>query len=133
MNEEKQTEMELPYTYSVEKMGFVVDPQSFPHTIHLSKLFIRDELGASMFDGKPGWEKEEVTNIGCPFCKKGRLKLIKVERVYSDDLSPTRGETKHIGNDYEYVCSNDECDGRFFGTYEWKRRTTSGSSARRRD
>lgn len=119
MEEGKQVEMELSYTYPVEQMGALISPEILPHTVHLSESFLRDKLRVS------GWlderrllrkEPEEVTNIGCPFCRKGSLKLIMVEPVYSGGLSPTPSSMRHVANKYEYVCSTDECDGRFSGT-----------------
>ena len=110
MVEEQQIEMELPYTYSVEEMGAKIAP----NTIHLDESFMRDKLKVSIFDGSPD-RKKETTNIGCPFCNKGFLKLVSAyhERV-SNRSAPTNTQ-------YEYTCSNDECDGIFSGLYRWRR------------
>lgn len=119
MTEEKQTEMELPYTYPVEEMGFLPVPQSLPHLVSLSRSFLSEKLKASRFNRMPIREEKTMTKIGCPFCNNGSLKLVKVEPQYSGGMSPTPASMQHVGNGYEYVCSNDECDARFIGTFQW--------------
>src|SRR3989344_5577610 len=109
-SQEKQAEMSFAYTFSIEEMGILIPPT----TINLSRKFLQDELGVMRFDAHPGWKEEgKVTHVGCPFCKQGFLKLEKVEPQYSGGMNPFPRTKKHVANEYEYICSNDKCNGRF--------------------
>lgn len=110
MAEGRQIEMEFPYTYPVEEMGIKIAP----NTIYLFESFMRDKLKVSIFDGSPDWKKE-TTNIGCPLCNKGFLKLVSAYHEHDSMRSPP------VVTQYEYTCSNDECDGTFSGSYRWRR------------
>jgi len=111
---EKQGKMDFPYTYSVKEMGTLMSP----HTIFLFGSFIQEKLKGSMLDAV-SFDEEKITKVGCPFCKDGFLKLVKVEPQYSGGPRRVPSVMHHVGNRYEYVCSNPKCDGRFVGTYTW--------------
>lgn len=113
--EGKQTEMEFPYVYDIKEMGVVV----YEKLVHLFDSFLRDKLGASMLDARSFFQKSEPTKVGCPFCKKGFLRLENVQPEYSGGPHPVPMNMRHVGNKYEYGCSNSECGARFFGTYTW--------------
>lgn len=119
MTEGKQAKMEFPYTYLVEEMGSIVAPGSLPHFIYLSRSFLEKKLRAFRHDRMPIREGKAITKIGCPFCNNGFLKLTKVEPKYSGGMSLIPDRMERVGNEYEYICSNDECDARFIGTYQW--------------
>ena len=72
-------------------------------------------MGSSLDVRKVG----EVTSSNCPFCETGSLKLIKVDPKYSGGANPLPPTKYHVGNSYEFCCSNKECDGKFFGSYTW--------------
>lgn len=113
----EQGEMNLPCTHSVGEMGILISP----HTIYLHRLFLRDKLQPPIFGVGLGWHQQEITNIGCPFCREGFLKLEEVNPAYSGGPhpDPVPSSMHHIGNRCKYICSNDECDGIFVGIYQW--------------
>lgn len=92
--------------FFIEEMGFLVASESLPHSVSLSSLFLTKHLGVTRFDNT-----SSTTNVGCPFCKEGRLRLINVD--------PTVSHGHHVGNGYSYDCSNGSCDGTFSGSYRW--------------
>jgi len=112
----EQAGMSFAYTFPIEEMGILIPPT----TIQLSSKFLQDELGVMRFDAHPDWQEGgKVTHVGCPFCKQGFLKLGKVEPEYRGGMDPLPQTKEHTANKYEYVCSNNECNGRFFGVYQW--------------
>jgi len=111
----KQKEMEFTYTYPVKEMGIEIAS----HTIHLFESFIREKLSGGRLDAEPVFQEERITKVGCPFCQKGFLKISKVTPQYSGGPSPVPMTMHHVGNRYEYICSNPECDAKFMGTYTW--------------
>ncbi len=115
MEKSGQREMKFAYTYDVKEMGKLTSPNS----IYLYNSFIRDKLNPGILNTEPKKEGE-ITNIGCPFCKNGFLKLSTVKPKYSGGLRGGVAHTlHHTGNWYEYVCSNPNCNGRFAGEYTW--------------
>lgn len=96
-----QQGMNFTYTYAVEEMGVLV-PQTC--TVLLSDSFISKKLL-----GK---------KVGCPFCKDGSLVTERQEPIYSGGPRPS-SVMHHVGNRYEYACSNSYCNGRFTGTTRW--------------
>lgn len=115
-----QKGMELSYTYPIEEMGHVMS-QAMPHMVWLSRRFLQAKLGASSFDPLPGRERK-TPKVGCPFCKEvsreGILTLESVEPTFSGGMDP-QGSKHHVGNQYTYNCSNEECDAKFTGVYQW--------------
>ena len=111
---EGQVKMDFTYTYKVEEMGTLLSP----NTIFLFESFIRDKLKGNMLDIDSLGE-EKTTKVGCPFCKDGLLKLVKVEPKYSGGPRRVLSVMHHVGNKYEYICSNPDCAGKFVGTYTW--------------
>ena len=96
--------------------------------IFLFASFLLESLKVNKFDtiapGIPVNARDEgrITNIACPFCKKGVLFLKKIEVIHT--LNPlNKGKKHHIGNFYVYVCSyaSEGCDASFFGGYVWKK------------
>lgn len=113
---DKQREMDLSYTYSVKEMGILIGEK----IVHLFDSFIREKLGGSIFDAQAIFEKKDsITKVGCPFCKEGFLKLEKVEPDYSGGPHAVPMTLHHVGNKYEYSCSNSNCPARFYGTHTW--------------
>lgn len=116
---EKQAAMEFTHTYKVEKMGVIMS-SNMPHIIFLFSSFLNDKLKASLLDADPVFRKNDgLTRVGCPFCKKGVLKIKTVKPEYSGGLARMPSTLKHTGNHYEYICSNQECDGMFVGSHTW--------------
>ena len=113
----EQLEMEFYQFFKAEEMGRV-----FGHTIYLSEKFIREVLkekgiwkeGLEFLD-----EKKKIRSVHCPFCKKGLLKLVKVEPIYQGGIAKIPQTKQHVGCHYEYVCTNPKCDGVFKGKYQW--------------
>jgi len=117
MKKSEQIEMNFPDktdTYDVKEMGMLF----YPNSIYLYNSFIRDKLNPGTLDTELRKEGE-ITNIGCPFCKNGFLKLITVKPRYSGGLGRVARTQHHTGNWYEYVCSNPDCSGKFSGEYTW--------------
>ena len=110
--EEKQAKMDFTHTYPIERMGVLLRPHKM---IHLFELFIREKMGASSLDEFS--PEKVITEVGCPFCKKGLLKLTGIEPKYSGGIPPPM--PRHVGNFYKYDCSNQKYGGKFFGTYTW--------------
>lgn len=114
--EREQIAIDFKERYNVEQMGRLISP----NTIYLFESFMEEKLRvsggllASLLS-----EEEKTTDVGCPFCQEGFLKLTKVKPQYSGGLSKVPTTKHHVGNEYEYVCSNPKCDGRFVGSYTW--------------
>lgn len=100
--------------YMVGEMnGGKAQDSHYPHVVFLSASFLKKVMNARFSD----WEDQspkigQETNIGCPICKQGGLKLHSIERVYSK--SPKKGNVIS-GNFYKYSCSNADCQGKFMG------------------
>jgi len=104
--------------YPQAEMGYTIDAEE-PHKVFLHESFLEEKLKASG-SNLGGFSGGTVTNVGCPFCKKGSLKLEKIQPHYAGN--PRVGIPSimhHVGNSYEFVCSNSKCDGRFSGSYTW--------------
>ena len=115
MPQEEQLSMALPYRYQPGQMGSFMGSDA--HALYLFESFIRDKLQmGSRLDAR---EIGKVTSINCPFCETGFLKLIKVDPKYSGGASPLPATQHYVGNSYEFLCSNEECDCRFFGSCTW--------------
>lgn len=115
----EQLEMKFPQFFKAEEMGRV-----FGHTIVLFESFVREELKERGLFDNPSWlssleEKEKIRNVRCPFCEKGLLKLVKVEPIYQEGIAKIPQTKQHVGNRYEYACTNPKCDGVFKGEYQW--------------
>ena len=120
MPKERQQEMEFSYRYPVEEMGYLPVPQNLPHFVSLRPEFLREKLQAHMLFGRiPVKEEDRITKVVCPFCQKGFLKLVAIKPVLDGGPGNILIEKKHVGNTYTYVCTNDRCDGRFFGEDRW--------------
>ena len=112
----EQAEMEFPHRYSVKEMGTLIQEK----TILLFGPFIGKELKGSLLDAEPILQKEgEVTKVRCPFCESGYLKLKEVKTEYGGGLERVPSVKYHVGNEYEYICSNSNCDGKFIGSCTW--------------
>ena len=92
--------------------------KDYPHMIYLFSSFIGQELGMGnkFLDER---KINTITNVCCPFCDTGSLKLSRVKANYSGGANPLPPTKHHVGNSYEFRCSNEECDARFFGSYTW--------------
>lgn len=109
-------EMEFPQLYEIADMGTTY-PLT-PKTIYLHPSFIRENLGGGRLSVH--FEVGKDTNVSCPFCQEGRLQLASVEPEYSGGPRAFPPPVMHhVGNRYEFKCSNPNCDGRFVGTYQW--------------
>ena len=116
IGKEKQGKMDFPYLYDVKEMGI---PGYGGKEIYLFDSFLRDKLGASQLDADPIFRKKDPTQVGCPFCKTGFLKLEMVKPNYSGAPGRVPRELYHSGNSYRYICSNDNCKAIFYGNYRW--------------
>jgi hypothetical protein len=111
-----QEDIQLNYLYPLEEMGHVPMPEEAPHWMLLHKWFIRDKnLQTSNYAA----EIKKLTNVTCPFCKVGVLRLIKAEPFYSGGLGSRPSALRHVGDDLEYDCSNEKCDAKFEGRTQW--------------
>lgn len=113
----KQAGTEITHTYEVKEMGVLMGERA----IFLFDSFIQEKLGrGSRLDVQfVSREKDKTTKVGCPFCKKGLLKLDGVVPRYSGGPGSTPMIMHHVGNRYEYSCSSAGCGARFSGTYTW--------------
>ena len=98
--------MSVIYATKPNRMGMV----SGDKTIKLSKDFLRDSLRAKISDTE--MEIGKLSNVLCPFCEKGVLKLVSID----PDYQMVFPQMYHTGNHYVYECS-EECGGLFTGDY----------------
>jgi hypothetical protein len=100
---------------TIEEMGIRMgDKQLFLYDSFLSKKL---NLGTFVdFFNLPA-----QTNIKCPFCKDGILILTTVEPNYSGGRPSIVPYAKlhHVGNSYNFKCSDNKCKALFFGNYTW--------------
>ena len=116
MADDKQDKITFTYSHKPEEMGYVPMPEQLPHWIYLFPSFISEKgLSVSrLFDGIG-----QLSNVTCPFCKNGVLRLAKIEPIYSGGANPHPSTLHHVGNKLEYDCSNTVCDATFSGNYRW--------------
>ena len=108
--EGKQVDVEPRLICPLEKMGRLI----YDKTIILKESFLTDVLmAASLQVGK-------ATNVVCPFCQKGFLKLNQMEPIYSGGVHPRPAIKEHTGDTYEFICTGEDCKGKFEGTYIFK-------------
>ncbi len=115
MADDKQEKITLNYSYKSEEMGHILMLE-LPHWMYLFPSFISEKgLPVSrLFDGIG-----QLSNVTCPFCKNGVLRLAKIEPIYSGGANPNPSTLHHVGNKLEYDCSNPVCDAIFSGDYRW--------------
>ena len=104
-----QMEFRFPKIFKPKEMGAVAPPE-IGKFISLDSSFISNELIKGVSPGKN-------TDVCCPFCKKGYLRLIKVEPIYSSGSDPY-GPKYYVGDSYKYDCSAG-CGARFSGKVQW--------------
>ena len=112
----QQLKMGVSRSFPAEKMGIRLG--SNPHHLFMHRGFM-GKIGQLGFPGDLGRQPGDITDVECPFCKEGRLKVLSVQPVYSGGARSVPVTQQHVGNQYAFVCSNDKCDGRFFGTHQW--------------
>jgi hypothetical protein len=61
----------------------------------------------------------QVSKVQCPFCNEGYLKLVKIEPRHSGGLRGNFGTQEHVGNDYRYGCTDENCGATFFYSCTW--------------
>jgi len=98
--------MSVIYATKPSRMGMLTGGKS----LKLSSDFLRDSLRVRPSDTELDIGK--LSNVLCPFCEKGILKLVSISPEYQI-VFPQR---YHTGNSYVYEC-NQECGGLFTGTY----------------
>ena len=105
--------------YTISQMGSHVSKD--PPMIWLSDTFLKKELGISIFTPSFNEFVKKSVNIGCPFCKKGHLQLLKIEPVYEGGMlsGPVPSSKEHTADDYNFKCSNQKCPATFYGRYRW--------------
>lgn len=101
--------------YPLEEMGHLMAPDM----VSLFDSFLRDKLDVSNLDAALAKYEKGDTNIGCPLCKNGTLKLVEIEPVYSGGMARVPSTKHHVANNYEYRCSNEECSTLFLGRFQW--------------
>jgi len=112
--DDKEERVEYPLRVEPKEMGVVSGKEIF-----LTNSFLRDKLRAGFTDaGVIQKGNRRLTHIGCPFCRKGILELIKVEPIYGGGLGNPPRRKEHIGNHYEYKCLAD-CGAYFSGDRRW--------------
>lgn len=82
-------------------------------------IFYEDFLCGELNMGDPCDERSvgKITEIFCPFCKKGHIRLKAVEPILSGRARDS-GPKKRVGNNYEFDCS-ENCGATFSGQTEW--------------
>ncbi|MFC1630016.1 LexA family protein [Patescibacteria group bacterium] len=116
----KLENQDFSHTFSITRMGIRIPDANM---ISLWDGFLRDVLSASMIDAEfflGEREHMEFTGVGCPFCKKGLLKLVDVKPQYGGGMKRVPATQRHIANKYTYVCSSEDCDGEFSGEHQWE-------------
>ncbi len=108
-----QLELSLVSRHPVKRMG----RRTGEKTISLFLGFLLESLRIKVF-GHDQNQVGEISRVACPFCKKGRLRLIDIFSLYSDNKTSRPGSVYHIGNEYTYNCSND-CGAIFTGRFTW--------------
>jgi len=111
-----QMEIKFPRTFNPEQMGCVF-PKDCGNKIRLNSSFMKKELGLGGMDDNSLFSPGQITEVLCPFCKQGSLKLKRIAPAYSDG-GYGFGTVYHIGNDYEFECSAG-CGADFFGNIQW--------------
>lgn len=103
------SKVSIDFSYTKEDMGKGVEL-----SVHNDKLlWLNESFIRENFNKLIGKRKHE--KIGCPFCKKGFLKLIITKPEYSDGGIPDALTLYRIGDSYTFNCSNETCGYTFFG------------------
>ena len=118
MTEKEKNEQAKIIKYPPGNMGILLIPHKM---ISLHESFIQEVLrkGKRLEETNPVFREEEImTQVGCPFCERGVLKLESIKEILSPEskLAPIG---THIGNHYKYGCSNPDCEAKFIGDYTW--------------
>jgi len=109
----KQKEFSFTFVPKREEMGAFDDERKF---VFLSEKFISEKLNPQQ-TYQNSTPNEPPTNVICPFCREGRLKLKTVEPRYSGGPNNFVSKKDHVGNDYEYGCT--QCEASFKGSVTW--------------
>lgn len=88
-------------TFIVDEMGFEMSNGS----VSLRAVFIREHLNSCQEGGN--------TNIQCPFCQKGVLRLVRKLEIYQGNTN-----SKQVGNCF--YCECNKCCKEFNGEYQWE-------------
>ncbi len=82
---EKQIKAEFAIiTYPIKQMGTFIPTK----TVLLFESFVKEHLGGTISDSSFSLhfsDKKRLTKVGCPFCKKGVLELIRVKPRYGGE------------------------------------------------
>lgn len=117
MGQETQKKFQFACVPSIEQMGKLVPGKKM---ILLHGRFLLNRLQPKQY--YPDYENpdEEPFNVICPFCKQGNLQLKRVEPITSNLGNPPGSFRRHIGNRYEYKCTNDKvCPAVFLGELDF--------------
>lgn len=76
--------------------------------VRLREWFLLETMKAKQYYCDYDNPGEPPTNIICSFCEEGRLQLKKVRPLGNVF------DSRHIGNYYQYKCTNMECNAEFF-------------------
>lgn len=110
----KEKKPQKPVLFPLEEMGVEIGKKH----IFLWNGFMPKSLQVCQLDAT-FFKEAKLTNVTCPYCKKGLLRLEEVKPVYSGGMHPVPPIMRHTGNEYSYICSNQECNAHFFGHYQW--------------
>ncbi|MBU2540105.1 hypothetical protein KJ786_03015 [Patescibacteria group bacterium] len=110
-----QKKIEFPKKFEPHEMGMVSPFGNRSKSIILYKDFLIKEL--DMGDPCDDRSVGKVTEVFCPFCNKGHIRLTKIEPIFSRGAR-SYGNLKHVGNIYEFDCS-ENCGAYFSGSFEW--------------
>lgn len=108
-----QMPLEFPKKFKPEQMGFVIGTKS----IVLNSSFIGKELGLGGMGGIDLSSIGKLSEVFCPFCQRGKLRLKSVKPVHSSG-SNSFGTSHHVGNEYDFDCS-EGCGAMFSGEIIW--------------
>ncbi len=113
-----QMSFDFPKKFEPELMGVVLEIGG-SIMISLNNSFLTEELGLGCYGNLDHARVGKETEIFCPFCQKGKIRLKEIKPLFSSGSASRCGPRLHVGNNYNLDCSNDECDSSFTGEVTW--------------
>jgi hypothetical protein len=118
--------------YKLEEMGRTPFFK-YPYKVILYDIFLQEKIETGELTCSTGiiFPKKKITRVGCPFCEIGLLRLISAVPQYRAGIDPwgyfdsflnqvfNKDFFIHISDDLKYICSNQDCQGTFYGTIHW--------------
>ncbi|MFC1678459.1 hypothetical protein ACFLZ9_01835 [Patescibacteria group bacterium] len=108
--------------FSIEEMKLMMFEEDPPNmwiqddfvSEHLTEWVIRIE---KIHTDDP--EELKVSNVRCPFCKQGLIRIINIKPDFSYGAFGRQGplpRSHHTDNNYHFDCTNEDCGARFYGS-----------------